>query len=143
MAVSDDDLARVHAAIRGLDFAANVQSVTPPWVGTAVAEVLGLDIATAPGRKQVGTLVKRWIDEGGLVVAQCMLAGKLRPVVRPGALHPARELLQKIRGTSTSDSTPSKSRKARQIDVHTTSQGGDSPASVKRKPRRRSKKPAK
>lgn len=64
--ISGDDLLRVQYAIAGGHWRESQQS--PQWVGVAVADVLGIDADSKPGKKRIFQMVKQWIDNGALKV---------------------------------------------------------------------------
>lgn len=66
--VTESDLRKVQAALGQGDWKESAQSKT--WAGTAVADVLGLDIADKEARAKVKALLKTWIKNGALKVVK-------------------------------------------------------------------------
>lgn len=77
------DLFKVQTAIDGKGCRLNVQA--KDWVGHAVADVLGLDIANKADKARIGSMVRTWIKTGALVVVEVEDEHrKLRPTVVVG-----------------------------------------------------------
>jgi hypothetical protein len=66
--VTGNDFERVAAAIRRGKWRESHQA--NDWVGGAVAEAMGLDLADATARAKVRGLLKIWIKSGALVVVE-------------------------------------------------------------------------
>jgi hypothetical protein len=66
--VTWDQIARVQAEIKDGRYRADQRAVKEPWVGVAVAKVLGLDLMRPLDKKAVAKLVTDWLRAGYLDV---------------------------------------------------------------------------
>ena len=69
--VTVEDVVAVQRMIdEGGRYRHDIRSRTEPWVGIAVAQVLGLDLERVPDRKEVTRLIGEWLTKGWLATEQ-------------------------------------------------------------------------
>jgi hypothetical protein len=64
--ITTSDIKRVQAAINGGRWRADQRAKNEPWVGIAVAQVLGLDLRSKADKRAVAKLVDGWLQAGFL-----------------------------------------------------------------------------
>jgi hypothetical protein len=64
--ITTSDIERVQAAINGGRWRADQRAKNEPWVGIAVAQVLGLDLRSKADKRAVAKLVDGWLRAGFL-----------------------------------------------------------------------------